>query len=325
MITKKGSINNIYFYPTTNLVPPENKIKQCIQTALAKSSSSEYNNFIGTYFFSVNHHKLYKGGSNNTQIIHPYSTKTTSIYSDKKYIILKKNELGFDRIDAQEIAGEKALAIADFLSACINETIQLIHEKQTISPPDTYNNILNNDEDWLDGYPYVENAYALSRHQIEIIDKISTSEIGTNSPLLRSCFHFNNALALKAEGYSFGKYDEIVCALLISSIEALCEEFPWETSKCQTCGQIKYSIKQRVKELSTRILGEAAAYHISELYNIRSRTLHCGHQFSNRTSCYITPLIDSSQNNCMKPQGLNILNLTEFTSYLIRKVAIEKY
>ncbi|WP_432736489.1 hypothetical protein [Maridesulfovibrio sp. FT414] len=322
----KGGINNIYITPKeADENYSEDSIIKCIKNALKKGHNQGFSTFNFSSTIKVKYPETRLRWSNKGPIIHPYAGKNFTLFSDNDHITLNSKQLGFDLIDAEDNASEKVLAACDFLSTCLNTHIRrtnYVEKKLKITP--NYNHIVYEDKEWIDGEPYINNSYGLLKEQINIIDKILSSEINTNSPLIKSCTHFNNALSIRADQIDYS-YDEIICVLLISSIETLCEEYEWDTTTCPVCKQVKYSIKKKVKTLTEKILGPAASIHISELYDMRSKSLHCGHMISKKNSSKIIPLIDASQNNCMKPMRASFTNLIEFTSYLIRQVAIEQY
>lgn len=135
-------------------------------------------------------------------------------------------------------------------------------------------------------------------------------------------------LSLSKKGTSFQQ--EIVSNMLLyfmSSIECLTanDQHP---EICKECGSPKYKIARRVKDLSTRYLGEELGKVMYELYNYRSKFIHAGKVVTDENRLDTIPLINSSTGTglmdyagiSIKSTGkmLSIANIKEWTTYLLR-------
>lgn len=99
-----------------------------------------------------------------------------------------------------------------------------------------------------------------------------------------------------------------------------------ESSSCKECGQKKYSIRQRVKELVRLHLNQYIEGFIDDYYSARSEYLHTGILFSDTSYIGVSiPQLDPLSNSGCRSQSPALpINLSEYTGYILRNVFISK-
>ncbi|MBD1862713.1 MULTISPECIES: hypothetical protein [Trichocoleus] len=315
---RKNIIKKIFLEQNFNRIPPEieAKLSNAIDKAISESRSPRIY-YVQTDFestpmaignYSGSHFRLYAIDEKTNRII--YEVK------------------GFDAIDALTEAQKIIPKIFDFLSVCTNSVF-------TSTSTEIFKNQLNSDIhevffedfDWIDDYPRIEKNLALWEIQRDFLDKILVNDIELNHPFLRSSSHFHSAQKLWLTSSSLVENTiELSSVLYVSALEVATELYPLENSTCKECGQKKYSIRQRVKELTRTHLNEYIERFIDNYYSARSKYLHVGVLSSD--SSYIgasIPQLDpASDSGCRIQTSILPINLKEYVSYILRSIFMQK-
>jgi hypothetical protein len=128
-----------------------------------------------------------------------------------------------------------------------------------------------------------------------------THNIELNHPFLRASSHFHTAQKLWLVNPSpVENITELSSVLYVSALEVATELYPLENSTCKECGQKKYSIRKRVKELTRMHLNEYIEGFIDNYYSARSKYLHVGVLSSDASyvGASIPQLDPTSDNGC---------------------------
>lgn len=150
--------------------------------------------------------------------------------------------------------------------------------------------------------------------------------------ILNSAQQLFIANLMKRDAFSSGEYNipgyvDLINTTLVSSLEPVANLDADEPETCKECGQLKYSIRKKVKDLCQKYLPDHLVKMISnDLYSDRSKFLHEGNPRTNEFYCgRCVPLLDpTSGRDIMQPACSIDLNMFEYVSYVIRKVIGEQ-
>ena len=175
-----------------------------------------------------------------------------------------------------------------------------------------WDNEINNNM-FIDFYPIVNNKILLSKEAIKIIEQIITEEPHSNDlfyVFLKSCYHFRNSLqneiTIQNEMLdvndiyvlSRGKMDNNIRSIIDGTVTGYLSSVETVTlnnsaaEKCNSCGQLKYSITNRIKFFMDKYLHDGYGDIFKRIYNLRSLYLHTGESCSSKYISPIRPLLD---------------------------------
>jgi hypothetical protein len=260
-----------------------------------------------------------------------YSGNSFMLYSveENANCIICKVE-GFDVVDALTESRKTVMKILDFLAVCTNSSFTFL-EAQLYEGSGNRNvkEIFFEDFEWIDDYPRIGNYLSLWENQKKFIDGVASGEIELDHPFLRASSHFHTAQKIWISDPSIvGRMTELSCVLYVSALE-VATEIEIDGSKistCTECSQTKYSIRQRVKNLTRNHLNEHIERFIDGYYAARSKYLHVGilsSDFSYAGSS-IPQLDPNSTSGCRIQVSILPINLSEFVSYILRSVFRQK-
>jgi hypothetical protein len=110
----------------------------------------------------------------------------------------------------------------------------------------------------------------------------------------------------------------------MSCLEVLTEYKKHDPATCPSCGQPRYSIRQRVLSLIAEELSPHTYMkkRFDEYYVIRSKYLHSGELTTRRRyhGVSLLQISDKSSSGCKTYPFLEDINLIEWVSYIGRKV-----
>lgn len=236
-------------------------------------------------------------------------------------VALSINIPGYDRIDRQAQFYNIAAPILDALSVFTNCSYQYCttsgHEEIPEEP-----NVRWCPPDWLDDFPLMAGRLSITSSQLRYLDELTIDS--SDSSAVRAARLFHQAIKLDNEGSP--TTDDAASTLYLSALEAA--SAPAQNSnKCIECGQAIYSIRKRVRDVTSRYLGEAVEKIVDQAYQARSGYLHTGNVLGKTEfRAGAGPQLDpSAQSGCKRPAGLdNTINVREFISFILRKVAIDQ-
>ncbi|PFE65794.1 hypothetical protein CN316_22140 [Bacillus cereus] len=113
---------------------------------------------------------------------------------------------------------------------------------------------------------------------------------------------------------------EIATTLYMSALEVV-TLIGFQSERCKECKQDKYGIASRVRYLVSYYLNSHIAEILYGYYDKRSKYLHRGNMLTNDIPTRSTvPLLDVNQENgCKYPMQVSLINLREYTSYILRR------
>lgn len=290
--------------------------------------------------------------------ISPYSSEVfqlTPVSSNKLRVTVRV--FGYDNVDAKSIASHKFKVISEIISVFTN--FLLIRSKtetnESFCGEISYNKYAD-DVNWVDDKPTFNNLVQLSEKACKLIDLILNTE--TESPnlklLLSAYRHFYSARSLDAfeqDALYFGESSqksenitsievhkderfalpneilrsstENASVLYMSSLEVASLFEKTKIEKCNKCNQNVYSISARVQDfVKSHSESDWLVTTIKSYYNLRSRHLHQGMELKNDNYLGTSlPALDlDSQSHAKEPYQVSVLNLREWSSFLLRQL-----
>ncbi|MCY7755095.1 hypothetical protein MOB25_17355 [Bacillus haynesii] len=259
--------------------------------------------------------------------------------------------------DENQVEGEitqKTNQVIDFLSVETNApfwntstTSKEIKEK-TVLTEDVYQ-----EPDFIDGLSVKDGYLTISEEAKDFLSYLIESN-GENEDLqtfLNACYHFHTARKYDAQIHDYqgyidhpsedgsgveigiytknqnlktalvtgGSQTEIATTLYMSALEVV-TLIGFQSEKCKVCNQDKYGIASRVRNLVNKHLNSHIAKQLNDYYDKRSRYLHRGYMLTNDapTSSLIPLLDNDDENGCNFPVRVSLINLREYTSYILR-------
>lgn len=340
---QKGTINNLYFElgKDRQEIPKNselsNRLKKVVR--LAKSNQGEFS------FFrcSVSIEAYYPIASYESEF---FKTEILSKEGTQLSFLTK----AYDQKQINGISSKKIKQIMDFLSLETNsvfwrgKTSSLELEKKVLT------NELFQDDEFIDGMPIKEDCIVLSREGKQFLEQIINPHNQLSKDVemfLKACHHFHSARkydeqelsnALLIDGDSFPEeikktkndlkiaskmgesHVELATTLYMSALEVV-TLIGAEKDTCSACGQPKYQIARRVRDLVTEHLGEHLSSDVNYYYNLRSKYLHTGLLIEDEEfGGYVIPQLDvDSKSGCREVTGVALINLREYVGYCLRE------
>ncbi|PFS02745.1 hypothetical protein [Bacillus thuringiensis] len=112
---------------------------------------------------------------------------------------------------------------------------------------------------------------------------------------------------------------EIATILYMSALEVV-TMIGFHSEKCGVCNQEKYGIASRVRKLVKEKLNSNIASQLNNYYDKRLKYLHRGYMLTDDAPTNsLIPLLDiDGENGCDFPVQVSLINLREYTSYILR-------
>lgn len=240
----------------------------------------------------------------------------------------------FDDLDAQAEFSRRFHIVLDCLSFLTNakfdqgnyydskEEFDQVHPEINQSP-------LKLNEDWLDGYPLMDNLLMLDSSATELLNIMSGNSMNEAALIIADAAHHyhcgRHIEILKEKQLGTTSIERAVVSYLSALEVASLIESP-ASVPCPKCNQPQYKISERVRDFVDKHLGIHAAKIIHDLYSRRSSYLHLGRLGSSRSYLGVTiPQLDHTQRDGILSQIplAPVINLREFTSYCLRGAARE--
>lgn len=118
-------------------------------------------------------------------------------------------------------------------------------------------------------------------------------------------------------------YTDLINTLMISALEPLSNIYGGGSERCNECGNLKYSIRKKVRDLCNTYLPEHLAKEIYDKgYGERSAFLHEGNPITNEFYCgHCVPLINPVDGrSIIFPIAFVNLNLFDYVTFIFRKI-----
>ncbi|KLL00090.1 hypothetical protein XJ18_06785 [Bacillus pumilus] len=340
---QKGTINNLYFElgKDRNEIPKKselwNRLKNVVR--LAKSNQGDFNYFR----CSIPIESYYPIASYETEF---FKTEIISKESTHLSFLTK----AYDEKQVKGTSSKKIKQIMDFLSLETNG-VYWRGESSTVDQEKTIlKNEIYQDDEFIDGMPIKEECIVLSKEGKEFLNQIINPDIQDSKDIeifLKACHHFHsarkydeqefsNALLIDGDSYpdeiekrknnlkiasKMGEsHVELATTLYMSALEVV-TLIGAEKEICSACGQPKYQIARRVRDLVKEHLGEHLASDLNYYYNLRSKYLHTGLLIEDEEfGGYVVPQLDvNSKSGCKDVIGVPLINLREYVGYCLRE------
>lgn len=259
---------------------------------------------------------------------------------------------GYDRNQVGGKAFKKLSQVMDFLSVETNAPFFKNKYKEDDGRI-LETEIFQEDDDFIDGLSVVDNYIVISKEGKHLLDKILNPDAKDDENLdlfLKACHHFYTAR--KYESGLFSNYSddllvidneedypnesldrelslslrrgdsttEIATTLYMSALEVL-TLINHTIDNCSSCGQPKYQISKRVRNLVSHYLNDHIAKRLHNYYDKRSKYLHAGIKLTtDEPTTSLIPLLDMNDDSgCKLPIQVSLSNLREYVSYCMRK------
>ncbi|MDA1743485.1 hypothetical protein PDJ98_04245 [Bacillus cereus group sp. LD121LC] len=340
---KRGTINNIYFELGTEgqEIPKNselsNRLKKVVR--LAKANQGKFSFFR----YSVPIESYYPIASYESEF---FKTEILSNESTQLTFLTK----AYNRKQVNGISSKKINQIMDFLSLETNgvfwrgQNLAVEPEKKVLT-----DELFQNDG-FIDGMPIKEDCIVLSREGKQFLEQIINphNQLSKDAEIfLKACHHFHSARkydeqefsnALLVDGDSFPEeiekrkndlkiaskmgdsHVELATTLYMSALEVV-TLIGAEKETCSACGQLKYQIARRVRDLVKEHLGEGLANELNYYYNLRSKYLHAGLLIEDEEfGGHVVPQLDvDSKSGCKDVIGVPLINLREYVGFCLRE------
>ncbi|MCY8913410.1 hypothetical protein MOE47_04105 [Bacillus atrophaeus] len=323
---EKGSINNIVFkaeYGEKELKKGTElyqRLKSVVNTAKQNVGK------VDTLYFSTAFQSYYPFNSCRTDnfTIHPMKdNKSEFIFGVKAY----------DRNQASGFVAQKVTQLMNFLAVETNAVFDRVNwvENRLVEPNESE---LFQEEDFIDDYSVKENYLVISEEGKEFINILTNSEQELSPEVelfLKACGHFHSARKQEEKMFrrdldgsvvmvQSGEETEIATTLYLSALEVT-TLIGFTEEKCDSCGQPKFQITRRVRELASRYLPKHLAKDFVDYYDKRSKYLHAGMRLNTETPTgNLIPLLDPDEKSgCESLSKIPLINVREYVSYCLRK------
>lgn len=190
------------------------------------------------------------------------------------------------------------------------------------------------EEDFIDDHSVRGDFFVISKEGKEFINILTNTEQDLSPEVelfLKACSHYHSAR--KQEEKMFhrdadgsvvvmhgGDETELATTLYLSALEVT-TLIGFNEDKCDECGQPKFQISRRVKELTSKYLPKPLVKDFVDYYDKRSKFLHAGMRLNTETpTSNLIPLLDPEEKNgCDFPHKIPLINVREYVSYCLRK------
>jgi hypothetical protein len=320
---EKGSINNIFF--KLNYGKDEiNKgtelyqgLKRVVNTAkqnVGQLETKYFRTVIQSYYPLMSYRT-------DTYTIEPMNNGITQLSFGIK---------AYDKNQARGYITQKATQLMNFLSVETNSVFNLptVDDEGVIK----VGKEIFQETDFIDGHSVKDDFFVISEEGKQFIKILTDTE--SLSPeielFLNACSHFHSArkqeesmLHTDPSGMTVrhlgGDETELATTLYLSALEVV-TLIGFKEDKCETCGQPKFQITKRVKELTAKYLPNHLVKDFIDYYDKRSKYLHVGIRLNTETPTRsFIPLLDPSDNRgCDSPSKVSTINIREYVSYCLR-------
>lgn len=270
----------------------------------------------------------------------------------------------FDKMDAEPELVRKMKQVLNILSVETNSAFWPlvgggVEADEPLVNPVEKSEVFPADPDWIDDCPVQDGQLLISGPGKRLLDVVAGGEPTADEvdTYLRACNHFHVARKhaaqicdvvelreadqigrnefvmpltirnhrLESAGQVGDAHAEITGTLFMSAMEVAAKIGMPEAEACKKCGQLKYRISQRVRDLMGRFGGEQLAKIANDYYTQRSQYLHEGTMLSpsNYTGTSIPQLDPSSPTGCLMQTASPNPNLRNYVGFCLRKVLKE--
>ncbi|MEK4712609.1 hypothetical protein [Sporosarcina sp. FSL K6-5500] len=321
---ERGTINNLFFWRNFEEEPIDKGTE--LYTRLKKVINITHENIglLKTYKHSV----VIKG-------YYPIMRYTNENFSIRPTVdnenIFTCNVSAYDANQASGLFFKKVTNLLDFLSVETNTIYRRTPYKPSDNTVSHEKELFQEDRDFIDNISMDENNILISREGYKLIEMLtSIDELSPDMQLfLKACSHFHTGRAMEDSLYvgregqlvsvGGGNKTEVATTLYLSALEVI-TLIGFEEEKCSDCGQSKFQIGRRVKQLTSRYLPKELVKEFTGYYDKRSKYLHAGEKLITETPTKNSvPLLDPDEiSGCLTSYRISVKNVGEYVRYCIR-------
>ncbi|MED0998354.1 hypothetical protein P4T34_23345 [Bacillus mobilis] len=323
---EKGSINNIFFMADhgEKEIQKGTELYQRLKNVVnvAKQNVGK----LDTLYFRTAIQSYYSLNSYRTEnfTIHPMIDNMSQFSFGVN---------AYDRNQASGFVAQRVTQLMNFLAVETNAVFDRVNwvEDGLIESNESE---LFQEEDFIGDHSIKEEYLVISVEGKEFINILTNSEQDLSPEVelfLKACAHFHSAR--KQEEKLFhrdsdgtvvvvhaGDETELATTLYLSALEVT-TLIGFTEDKCDDCGQPKFQISRRVKELTSKYLPKHLVKDFVDYYDKRSKFLHAGMRLNTETPTRnLIPLLDPTEKNgCEVLYKIPLINIREYVSYCLRK------
>lgn len=321
----KGQINNIYI--KTKKKKYHSIIEKSLDVAI-----KEYNYF-KKYLITIEldtQNFLFQTMCKNNIRIEPKYNEIS-----RKSILISFFIKAFGTFDLRYIIKQKSHYLQQLLCAYTNNDFDIIRYNYCESEITSFEDSdwVRTNIDWIDDcFVEKENEryisllpdfFDLFRIVLDNDSYERTMRLLLNSAQEIFCAKLMLNMSNKDAKYSIPGYTDIVNTVMISILEPLSNIGSKKPETCPACGNLKYKISQKIRDLCKRYTNEYLVKEITNIeYGLRSSFLHEGNARTNEFYCGVSvPLIDTlNQNRISDVTSYTRYNLFDWSTYIFRMV-----
>lgn len=326
----KGSINTVYFNvpkqqnePTPEKVAELNKKLGSI-VEYSKRNKPVHENFtFQTLLYSDYSLMSYRGEN--------FSIQTKS---DKESIV-SFTVKAYDYNQALVKFTDKVNNLIDFLSLETNAVYKkgkaesLTDEVEFKPEKNIYYT-----EMFINKFALKDDHLVISEKGKEFIDKLTDSSLESDDDMkifLKACSHFHTARIIEQQMYDDkgeyivgsifdGNKTELATTMYVSALEVV-TLIGFKEDKCKCCGQPKFQISKRIKELASKHFPDMMAREFIDYYDQRSKYLHTGMKLMTETpSSQLAPVLNPAERTgCEFPFKIHLPWVVPYINVCLRR------
>lgn len=322
---ERGKISRIYFKTSSE----ESQKHVRVSLKYAKQYYNEMKSYTITTVFDTNDIMFCDMSRNGIQI-------SSTEKGDRKFTSIVFSVYAFGIYDLEYVKTQKVNYLKHLLCVYTNIIFNCVKV--------TYNegiyNICDNEwqepnQDWIDieeEFVNIENnTISLGLDFFTIFRKIlDTFEYNREMRLLLNASQeifcskkMINAVLKNGSDWNMPGYTDLINTLMISALEPLSSIYGVAPERCNECGNLKYSIRKKVRDLCNTYLPDYLAKEIYDRgYGERSAFLHEGNPITNEFYCgHCVPLINPVDGrSILLPVAHLNLNLFDYVTFIFRKI-----
>jgi len=332
----KGSINNVYFNvpeqknePTSEKVAELNKRLHSIVEYCKKNIPVHEDFHFQTPLYSEHPLMSYKG--ENFSIQAKGHKESTVSFTVKAY----------DYNQALIKFTDKVNNLMDFLSLETNATykkgkVEVLTAEIVIKPQKE----VYYEEMFIDTFALKEDHLVVSKEGKEFINKITDPSLELDNDMkifLKACSHFHTARCIEQQMYDDkgeyivdaafdGNKTELATTMYVSALEVV-TLIGFTEDKCDCCGQSKFQISKRIKELASENFPSKMAREFIQYYDKRSKYLHTGMKLMTEIpSSQLVPVLNPIESSgCEFPFKIYLPHVVPYINVCLRRFYQHKF
>lgn len=323
---ERGKISKIYFKTSSE------EIQKQVKAALkcAKQNHNIMKHYTIEVVFDTDDIMFCDMGRNGIQI-------NSTEMEGRKFTRVIFSACAFGEYDIEYVKMQKVNYLKHLLCAYTNIIFSCVKITCNEGIYDTYDNKWQEpNQDWIeveDEFVNIENKtmslrpefFVLFRKTIDIFEYNREIRLLLNASQEIFCSKkMINTVLQSGDDWNMPGYTDLINTLIISVLEPLSNIYGTGSERCNECGNLKYSIRKKIRDLCNTYLPKYLAEEIYDKgYGERSAFLHEGYPITNEFYCgHCVPLINPVDGrSVLFPVAQLNLNLFDYVTYIFRKIA----